>query len=391
MIKFFEIIKSEWKNFTHDSGAILIMVVGVIVYPLFYSMPYSTEIIKDAAVGVVDYDRSDLSRTFTRDLNTSDSVDVILTPMSKQEAEKQFYKNKIRGFVIIPKNFERDILRGRQSTVELFADSGYVIIYKAVYSATVQVATTLGAKIEVGKLMKKGVSKQMAINMKQPFEFVQIPLYNAAGGYETYVYPSILVMILHQTLVIGLGLMQGTKNELKEVYCKRKEDIPLTLFARCTTYVMLYLFYSAIIFLVLPALCVYPMAYNIIPLLLILIPMFYGAAFFSHTVSYFFRTRESSLLILVVSSLIFIFLPGFIWPKEAMPQIVNMAAYFVPATCGVDAIIKINQMNGTFWNVRYDFLWLVFLCMFYFVTANFTIKKLHSKIDNKDNINSPNR
>lgn len=385
MIKFLEIIKNEWKNFTHDQGAILIMVIGVIVYPLFYSMPYSTEIIKNAPIGVVDYDRSNLSRIFTRNLNTSDSVEVISTPISKQEAEKQFFKNQIRGFVIIPKDFEKDILRGQQSTVELFADSGYVIIYKAVYGATIQVATTLGAKIEVGKLMKKGMPKQVAMTLKQPFEFVQIPLYNAAGGYETYVYPSILVMILHQTLVVGLGLMQGTKNEFREIYCKRKEDIPLTLFARCTTYVLLYLFYSLIIFLVLPVICVYPMAYNIIPLLLLLIPMYYGAAFFSNTISYFFKTRESALLILVVTSLIFIFLPGFIWPKEAMPQIVNTFAYFVPATCGVDGIIKINQMNGTFWNVRYDFLWLVFLCVFYFITANFAIRKLHSKIDNKDN------
>lgn len=385
MIKFLEIIKNEWKNFTHDQGAMLIMIIGVIVYPLFYSMPYATEIIKDAPIGVVDYDRSNLSRIFTRNLNTSDSVEVISTPISKQEAEKQFFKNQIRGFVIIPKDFEKDILRGQQSTVELFADSGYVIIYKAVYGATIQVATTLGAKIEVGKLMKKGMPKQVAIALKQPFEFVQIPLYNAAGGYETYVYPSILVMILHQTLVVGLGLMQGTKNEFREIYCKRKEDIPITLFARCTTYVLLYLFYSLIIFLVLPAICVYPMAYNIIPLLLLLIPMYYGAAFFSNTISYFFKTRESALLILVVTSLIFIFLPGFIWPKEAMPQIVNIFAYFVPATCGVDGIIKINQMNGTFWNVRYDFLWLVFLCVFYFITANFAIRKLHSKIDNKDN------
>ena len=151
MIKFLEIIKNEWKNFTHDQGAMLIMIIGVIVYPLFYSMPYSTEIIKDAPIGVVDYDRSNLSRIFTRNLNTSDSVEVISTPISKQEAEKQFFKNQIRGFVIIPKDFEKDILRGQQSTVELFADSGYVIIYKAVYGATIQVATTSGARIEIGK------------------------------------------------------------------------------------------------------------------------------------------------------------------------------------------------------------------------------------------------
>ena len=286
-----------------------------------------------------------------------------------QDAQKDFYSNKTRGIVIIPKDFEKNILRGKQSTISLYADTSYLIIYKSVYTGTLQTAMSMGAKIEIGKLMKSGVPKQLAMTLKQPFEFIQIPLYNAAGGYETYVYPSILVMILHQTLVIGLGLMQGTRNELKENYCKKEEDIPFTLFARCTTYVLLYLFYSLIIFLIFPAIFIYPMSYNIIPLFALLIPMYYSAAFFSHAISYFFKTRESALLILVVTSLIFIFLPGFIWPKEAMPTWINILAEFIPATSGVDGIIKINQMSGTFWNIRFNFIWLVFLCVFYFVLS----------------------
>lgn len=385
MKKFFQIIKTEWKNFLSDSGATLVMIIGVMGYSLFYALPYSTEIIKEAPVGVVDYDNTDLSRTFARNLDTSDAVKVVSNQLSLQEAEKQFYKNKIKGFVIIPKDFEKDVLRGKQSAVDLFADSAYMIIYKAVYSGTVQTAVSLGARIEVGKLMKSGVPKQLAMTLKQPFEFVQVPLYNPAGGYETYVYPSILVMILHQTLVVGLGLMQGTKNELREEYCKKEDCLPLVLFARCTTYVLLYLFYSIVIFLVFPALFVYPMAYNIIPLFLLLIPMYYSAAFFAHTISYFFKTRESALLILVVTSLVFIFLPGFIWPKEAIPLPVNFLALFVPSTCGIDGIIKINQLNGTFWDVRYDFLWLIFLCALYFLVSVYSLKRLNSNINKKDN------
>ncbi|MBR1942571.1 ABC transporter permease [bacterium] len=379
MKNFWQIVKAEWKKFLKDSGATLVMIIGVIGYSLFYAIPYSTEVVKEAPVGVVDYDNTNLSRIFTRNLNTSDSLKVVFNPVSKQDAEKQFYQNKIKGFIIIPKDFEKDVLRGRQSTVELFADSGYMIIYKALYMGTVQTAMSLGAKIEIGKLMKSGMSKQMAISMKQSFEFVQIPLYNAAGGYETYVYPSILVMILHQTLIVGLGLMQGTRNELKERYCDKKEDVPLVLFARCTHYVLLYLFYSLIIFLVFPAVFVYPMAYNLLPLFALLIPMYYAAAFFAHSISYFFKTRESALLVLVVTSLVFIFLPGFIWPKESIPLWVNGLAEFIPATSGIDGIIKINQMNGTFWNVRYDFLWLIFLCILYFNLAVFSLKKAFNK------------
>lgn len=381
MKKIIDIIKDEFDLFRKESGAMLIMIIGVVAYSIFYMLPYSTEIIKEAPIGVVDFDGTKMSHEFIRNLNATDSVDVVSRPVSIDEAKHLFYKGDIKGYVIVPRDFQKEIKRGSQAVVSTYADSSYLIIYKTIYSAVVQTAINYGAKIEIGKLLKKGMSKDVAMTVKQPFEFVQVPLYNPAGGYETYVYPIILILILHQTLVVGIGLMQGTRHELKENYCKKEEDVPITLLGRCTAYVLLYMFYSIFYFLIYPAIGKYPMSYNLLPLILILLPMFYSAALFSHTISYYFKKRESSLLILVVTSLIFIFLPGLIWPKEAIPQWLNIIAYFIPATCGVDGIIKVNQMNATFWNVRYDFLWLIFLCWMYFATSIYVIKKKFHKDD----------
>lgn len=381
MKKIIDIIKDEFDLFRKESGAMLIMIIGVVAYSIFYMLPYSTEIIKEAPIGVVDFDGTKMSHEFIRNLNATDSVDVVSRPVSIDEAKHLFYKGDIKGYVIVPRDFQKEIKRGSQAVVSTYADSSYLIIYKTIYSAVVQTAINYGAKIEIGKLLKKGMSKDVAMTVKQPFEFVQVPLYNPAGGYETYVYPVILILILHQTLVVGIGLMQGTRHELKENYCKKEEDVPITLLGRCTAYVLLYMFYSIFYFLIYPAIGKYPMSYNLLPLILILLPMFYSAALFSHTISYYFKKRESSLLILVVTSLIFIFLPGLIWPKEAIPQWLNIIAYFIPATCGVDGIIKVNQMNATFWNVRYDFLWLIFLCWMYFATSIYVIKKKFHKDD----------
>lgn len=379
--KLIGIIKDEFDLFRKESGAMLIMIIGVVAYSIFYMLPYSTEIIKEAPIGVVDFDGTKMSHEFIRNLNATDSVEVVSRPVSIDDAKHQFYKGDIKGYIVVPRDFQKEIKRGAQTVVSTYADSSYLIIYKTIYSAVVQTAINYGARIEVGKLLKKGMPKDVALTVKQPFEFVQVPLYNPAGGYETYVYPVILILILHQTLVVGIGLMQGTRHELKENYCKKEDDIPLTLFGRSTAYVLLYMFYSIFYFLIYPAIGKYPMAYNLLPLVLILLPMFYSACFFSHTISYYFKKRESSLLILVVTSLIFIFLPGLIWPKEAIPQWLNVVAYFIPATCGVDGIIKVNQMNASFWNVRYDFLWQIFLCWFYFATSIYVIKK---KFNNKN-------
>lgn len=373
--RLFDIIKSEYKHFFKDAGAMLIMIIGVFAYSFFYAVPYSSEVVKEVPISVVDLDRTDLSREFIKNLNISDYAQIKSYSSDIIEAEKEFFADKIKAFVVIPKNFEKEVLRGTQSTVSVFADTSYLIIYKAVYTGVMEVALDMGAKIEVDKLMKSGVPKQVAKAMKQPFEFIQVPMYNAAGGYETYAYPIILILVLHQTLLVGLGMLQGTRNELRDDYCNNLKEIPFTLFGKSTAYVLLYLFYSIIIFLIFPAVFVYPMSYNLIPLFIILVLMYYSIAFFSHMISYFFKTRESALMILVVTSLIFIFLPGLIWPKEAIPQWLNLVALFVPATCSVDGIIKINQMNATLWDIKWDVLWLIFLCITYFKLASFTIKK----------------
>ena len=103
--------------------------------------------------------------------------------------------------------------------------------------------------------------------------------------------------------------------------------------------------------------------------------MFYCVVFFSLAISYLFKQRETSLLLLVVTSLIFIFLPGLIWPKEAIPQLINLIALFIPAICSVDGIVKINQMGATFWDIRYDVVWLILLCILYFRIAVSVIKR----------------
>lgn len=381
MKKFFDILKNEFKTFINDHGVILIMVVGVVVYSLFYAVPYANEVVKEAPIAVVDLDQTSFSREFVRNLDVTDYVKVVEKLPSLKEAQKKYYEGEISGFAIIPKDFQKDIYRGKQVDLSLYVDSAYLIIYKAIYTGVMQTALETGARVEIGRLVKMGVPKQTALALKQPFQFVQIPLYNPAGGYETYVYPVILIMILHQTLIVALGMLQGTRNEKKIRYCKNDKEIPITLFARTTFYVLLYFLYGAFIFLICPALCRYPMCYNVLPLFVLYGLMLYAAAFFVQVISYGFRIREASLMVLVVTSLVFIFLPGIIWPKEAIPQIVNVISMFIPVTPAIDGITKVNVQGATFYQVLPDFLCLLFLCVLYFVLAIFVTKKLHKEYE----------
>ncbi len=57
------------------------------------------------------------------------------------------------------------------------------------------------------------MTRDQALAARDPLPVVDRPLYNPAEGYASYIVPSILVLILQQTLLIGIGLLGGTARE----------------------------------------------------------------------------------------------------------------------------------------------------------------------------------
>lgn len=381
-----KIWKNEFISMLKDPGSLLIMVVGVFMYSLFYLVPFTNQILRDVPIGVVDFDNSSLSRELIRNLDSNEFLKVASRPMDMNGAKNQFYDNKIRAYVIIPRDFERDIFRGGYSVVSLYSDSSYLIIYKQVTTGVQTTTASLAAKLEIGKFMKKGLSKKQAMSVKLPFEFVQVPLYNPAGSYQNYIYPLVLVLILQQTMLVGAGLLGGTRRELMRKsllteggnykFCEFSDNPFEIVLGRSFAYISLYLFYSIFCFLVYPALFVYEMRYNIFLLYLLLIPFFFAVSFLAQALVYFYTERENSLLMLVVMSLPMIFLPGFVWPKEAIPLWLLAFSKIIPATSAMDGLIRVNQMGAGFSQVQGDFFTLIGLCVLYFYLAVIVIKKI---------------
>ncbi len=376
-----KILKNELRTIFKDPGAILVMVIGALMYSFAYTIPFSNHILTDVPIGIIDNDNSSLSRELIRNIDSSEFVKVSSRPIDVQDAKEQFYQNKIRAYILIPENFERDIYRGGNSYVASFEDSAYMIIYKQIASGVLTTTATMSAKLEIGKFMKKGLSKQQAMSVKLPFEFVQIPLFNPIGSYQNYIYPLVLILILQQTMLVGSGLLGGTRRELFEKgitksFCEVSNNPFEIVLGKSLAYVSLYFGHSLFYFLVLPALLSYRMSYNIPLLLLILIPFLFAISFFGQTLVYFFAQRESSLLALVVTSLPMIFLPGFVWPIESMPVWISALSKLIPATATMDGLVRVNQMDAAFYQVQHDF-WLVLgLCVLYFYLAVVVTKRL---------------
>lgn len=375
MKNFFELLISEYKRFFFDGGAFLIMIVGVLVYPIIYAVPYAPELVNHMPIGVIDNDNTAISRKLVRMVNENENTDVVSHPSGIDEANDEFYKNKIKGYFIIPNGFGRDILRGEKANISLYCDSAYLIVYKQITTSIQSSAKILSSGIELNKIMKSGHSKEEGMKMLQPFELVSVPLYNSQGGYASYIYPLVLLLIIQQTFLVGVGLVGATQREKKE----RFSNPHLTVIAKTICYSSTYFVYAYIYFILLPWIFKYSVYYNF-SMFLIIIPFLFAVCLLGQALTYFFKEREYSIITLAVLGLPFLILPGFIWPKEAMPFWLNIISKFVPSTPAMDGLIRLNQMNAGFSQVYPDFIILIGLCVLYYILAYLTFKKI-----NKDN------
>ena len=395
-----KICKDELKIIFTDAGCLLVMVGAIFMYSIFYMMPFSNQATREVPIGIIDNDSSAMSREFVRDLNSTEYVKVENDFTDINQAKKEYYKNKIQAFVVIPKDFERDIKRGKPSFVSTYTDSAFMIIYKQVATAVATLATEFGAKIEVGTLMKKGVPKDTAIKLVMPFDLVQTPLFNPIGSYQNYIYPMVLILLLQQTMIIGACMIGSTlREEINGIRIREKDGsvklykldsiTPYTnnpveiVLGKAFAYSGLYFIYAMLYFLIFPSFVVYDMTYNILPMLLILIPYLLSCAFLGQGLVYFLSKREVSFFILVSSSVPLIFLPGFVWPKEAIPVLLNTVSKLIPFEPACDGLIKINQFGANFSQVQHDFWILIGLCVIYFIFACAAVKKMQSEATQK--------
>ena len=61
--------------------------------------------------------------------------------------------------------------------------------------------------------MRAGVDPGIAAAAADPLPLTTVTLFNPQAGYATYVLPAAFVLILQQTLLMGIGLLATSKDE----------------------------------------------------------------------------------------------------------------------------------------------------------------------------------
>jgi len=381
MKNLFQVWLNEYKLIFSDLGVLLIFFGAIIIYPFFYPLPYTNEVLKNVPVAVVDINQSQLSHKLTRMLDSNELISVNKNFASFDQAKASLIKGDLGGIVFIPKDFEKKILKGEQASISVYSDASYFLIYKQVLSGIYSATGTFSAGIEIKRMLAKGATKEQALSARDPLPLISIPLFNAQGGYATYLIPAVLVLMLQQTLFIGIGLLSGTQAEKSGIGNNDYQPVSVLslLLGKAFAYFSIYMVHAVYLFGIIFRFYHFPQRGNPVDLVLFIIPYLFACIFLAQAISGLFKTRETSLVILLFSSIPALFLCGFSWPKSSIPAWLNHLAMLLPSTSGVDGFLKINQMGASLKDVSYNWGVLLVLTLIYFGLAFVSIKKQYTK------------
>ena len=353
----------EWRRVLAIRGAFMLLVVGPLVYALYYPQPYLNQILRKIPIAVVDNDLSELSRNIVQTLDASGAVRVAVQAATLAEGREALDRGDAFAVVEIPPWTERDVLKGTTVHVPIFADATYLFIFRSMSNGIAVAINTLSSELAARGARTDGSLVKAALASASPAEVLLQPIFNPVGGYASYIVPAAFVLILQQMLLIGASML--TVVALPQT----AGGAFASVLGRGIAHLTIYLPALALYFVVLPRFYGFSTLGHPVQLFALASLFTLATSFMGQAAGAWFKHPETPTLIFLGTSLPQLFVTGFSWPREAIPTPVPAAGYIFPSDFAIDGLVRIGQLGASLGEVVHDWRGLWCLTIVYFALA----------------------
>ncbi len=362
----------EVKQVFHDEGVIIFFFVVPLAYPLIYSWIYNNETVREVPVVVVDDSHTSLSRQFIRMCDASPDVKIALYAQDIDEAKSLMSRQIVRGCYYFPPDFDEKIFRMEQTTMSVYCDMSLMLAYKAVFQTAQLVSMELGTQLKTR--MGKNYTHREEVLSAKPLDVADVPLFNPAGGYGSFVLPGVLILILQQTLVLGIGLSAGTTRENSRYgwlvpISRHYHGLMSIVLGKALCYLMIYAVMGVWLTMAVPHLFNFPQLASWQNILRLMLPYTLASIFFGMSVSCMVKYRENVMLLMVFVSVPLLFMSGISWPQSNIPTFWQGVSWIFPSTFAIRGYVRLNSMGAAFSDVNTEYILLWVHTFFYFFVA----------------------
>jgi len=343
-MNFWQLMVAECKAILADKAIVVTLFGGVLFYSVLYPLPYLHQVPTEQQIVVVDHDNSSLSRLVTRHADASAKIKVLANVNSIDQAQAWIDAGKAHGLLVIPADFRRNLLLGKGATLSYGGDASYFLIYSAIVEGLVSAGIDASKHVQMIGLLARGQNPELAQQAVNSIHINSVPAFNPSLGYTPYVEPGLFLLILHQTLLIGTGIL-GAGQWGKQGYWQQVRPVTLVL-ARLSVFMMIYALFSSFYL----GACFYwykvSVVASVIEVGLFMLPFLLATGSLGIYLSSLFRRRELPTQLYLLVSMPILFVAGFVWPIALIPQPLVVASQVIPAVPAIMGMLELNQLGA---------------------------------------------
>lgn len=368
-----------------DQGAMLFFIFLPLVYPVIYTLIYNPELVRDVPIAVVDNSRTAASREFMRVTSGAPVISIYDYVPDMAEAKRLMAEHKVFGVMLIPENFGKDLGNGVPAHVTFYSDMSLFLRYRAFIADMSDVQMEMTNRITHMKAEELGLDSMLAGDSALPVNSESNFLGDTDQGFASFVIPGIVVMILQQSMLLGICLLGGTSRERRrkngglDPLEPDSEPASAVVWGKTLCFTVFYIAFTIYNLRIVPEMFSLPHYGSAADYLLYIFPMLLATAFLGQGLVVLMKDREAPFRLIVVSSVVFLFLSGLIWPRYAMSKLWYWLGNFVPATWGIEGFVRINANSATLAENSTQYLAMWGLTALYMVFAWWTTSYLRTR------------
>lgn len=366
MQRLISIILEEWRVIFHDKGVMLVLVFAPLIYATIYSLTYSTEVLRNVPIGVVDASHTSASRELVAAINLNPNTVVAYQCTDMEQAKQLLFERKIYGIAYIPERYEQSILSGEMAHVAIYLDASYMLAYRQVFKSIIDAVRAEAGQVEISNITLDAEALTQRIATAQSIEYKTHTLFNSYLGYGAFVMPPALILILQQTMLVGVGMIGGTRREKGS----KSHSAPCRIVVgRAIAYGAIYALIALYLLSIHYPIFGYPENGRTADVALFVGLYIATCALAATAMASIFMRRETSLLVLLWCSIPLLMLSGISYPVQAMPEWIRIVGEVIPSTHGIRGFVRLQTMGATLGDVWIEVRSLLILGGVYFALA----------------------
>ncbi|HEJ9438099.1 TPA: ABC transporter permease [Proteus mirabilis] len=333
----------------------MLLLVSLCIMSLVYAKP----VLWDLPVAVINQDHSPASYALIRSLNATPKLS-LKGYDNLDEARHDMIMRELFAIIIIPTDFEKKLLNGKNVTVPVYGDATNRLASGQIQQELMQAYQQLLDSYNGRILQNAGFSATQSKILLKPIQSETIAMYNPGVSFAAIIFPGLLVMLLQHSLLIACVrvsiAVRGTP--------KGKPPLAVYLGA-LSALIPIWLFLSSVFFALWPWVLGYRQEAPLYQIWMLTFPFLLAVLGLGKLITECLRSVEMIYLTLAFVTTPVFYISGTIWPLQAMPDWVLAISSALPSTWAVNAMAGINQMGLSFQSILGDIVMMLVLGVIY--------------------------